>query len=155
TEGHLSLPPNNTSPLRTEWLTGVYHARAFNLYQRHGDRVKIATAADFNGTRWTTNALLLQVPAGVSYLLASGAVNQLFKKHNGKQGGAVKTGPSSLDVAASRSGNTIYLHVANMEYSKSASTTFAVEGMTITGGKVFAIAPEYSRQEITARNPEV
>ena len=42
-----------------------------NLYQRHGARVKIATAADFNGNRWTTNAVIHQVPGGVSYSAAS------------------------------------------------------------------------------------
>jgi len=31
TEGHLSLAPNNSNPLLTEWLTGVYHARVWNL----------------------------------------------------------------------------------------------------------------------------
>src|SRR5947208_12586409 len=25
TEGHLSLAPNNSNPILTEWLTGVYH----------------------------------------------------------------------------------------------------------------------------------
>src|SRR5438552_82240 len=37
TEGHLSLAPHNANPILTEWLTGVYHARAMNLYQRHGE----------------------------------------------------------------------------------------------------------------------
>ena len=45
TEGHLSLAPHNSNPILTEWLTGVYHARAMNLYQRHGARVKIASRA--------------------------------------------------------------------------------------------------------------
>jgi len=54
-----------------------------NLYQRHGARVKIAHDADFNGTRWTTNALIHQMPAGMSYLLPAGAVARLFKRHNG------------------------------------------------------------------------
>ena len=34
------------------WLVGVYQARSLNTYQRHGDMVKIATNADFEGTRW-------------------------------------------------------------------------------------------------------
>ena len=57
TEGHLSLGPHNTNPILMEWLSGVYHARMLNLYQRHGDRVRIATIADFNGSRWTTVAV--------------------------------------------------------------------------------------------------
>jgi len=40
----------------------VHHARSFNIYQRHGARVKIATAADFEGTRWTNNAVMIAVP---------------------------------------------------------------------------------------------
>jgi alpha-N-arabinofuranosidase len=108
TEGHLSLAPHNSNPLLTEWLTGVYHARAMNLYQRHGARVKIATTADFNGSRWTTNALIHQMPGGLSYLLPAGGVARLFKRHNGTHGIAVTTSPTALDIAASRAGDTIF-----------------------------------------------
>jgi len=31
--------------------------KSMNIYQRHGARVKIATAADFNGNRWTNTAV--------------------------------------------------------------------------------------------------
>src|SRR5437762_8783667 len=155
TEGHLSLAPNNSNPILTEWLTGVYHARVLNLYQRHGATVKIATAADFNGTRWTSNALIHQVPAGVSYLLPSGAVMRLFKRHNGEQGVAVKSAPANLDLAASREGNKFFLHVANLNYSGSTEVSFAVEGMQITGGRVLEIAPDNPRQEISPLNPGV
>jgi alpha-L-arabinofuranosidase len=155
TEGHLSLQPHNANPILTEWLTGVYHARVMNLYQRHGARVKIATAADFNGMRWTTNAVMHQVPGGVSYLLPVGAVMRLFKRHRGPQAVAVKSAPSSLDVTASRNGNSMFLHVANMNYSRSTSATFAVDGMAITSAKIFQIAPEKPRQEISPRNPDV
>jgi alpha-N-arabinofuranosidase len=155
TEGHLSLAPHNANPILTEWLTGVYHARALNLYQRHGGRIKICTAADFNGSRWTTNALMLQVPAGASYLLPAGAVMRLFKRYNGKQGIAVKSAPSNLDIAASRDGDKIVLHVGNMNYSRSIETAFAITGMAITGAKVFEISPENPRQEIGPRNQKV
>src|SRR5919109_725637 len=107
TEGHLSLQPHNSNSILTEWLTGVYHARVMNLYQRHGATVKISTAADFNGNRWTTNAVVHQVPRGVSYLLPVGAVMRLFKRHNGAQGVAVKSAPANIDIAASRSDNKI------------------------------------------------
>jgi hypothetical protein len=155
TEGHLSLPPHNSNPILTEWLTGVYHARAMNLYQRHGDRVKIATAADFNGNRWTTNAVIHQVPGGVSYLLPAGAVARLFKKHNGTHGVTVASAPRDLDVAASRGGDRIFLHVANMSYNRAVSAGFAVEGMVASGGRVLEIAPENPRQEISPLNPKV
>jgi len=155
TEGHLSLTPRNSNPILTEWLTGVYHARAMNLYQRHGARVKIATAADFNGTRWTTNALIHQMPSGVSYLLPAGAVLRLFKRHNGAQAVSVKSSPTDLDICASRTGDKIFLHVANLNYSSSIAASFAVESMTVTSGRVLEIAPENPRQEISPLNPDV
>lgn len=155
TEGHLSLQPHNSNPILTEWLTGVYHARVMNLYQRHGDRVKIATAADFNGTRWTSNALIHQVPGGVSYLLPVGAVMRLFKRHQGTHGVAVTSAPDSLDIAASRAGDKVFLHVANMNYSGATEATFAVIGRVARGGVIQEIAPENPRQEISPVNPNV
>jgi hypothetical protein len=155
TEGHLSLPPHNSNPILTEWLTGVYHARVMNLYQRHGALVKIATASDFNGTRWTSNSLIHQMPAGASYLLPSGAVARLFKRHNGTRAIAVRSAPSSLDIAASRTENKFFLHVANMQYSSSTEVSLAVNGMAAAAGRVLEIAPENPRQEVTALNPNV
>jgi len=155
TEGHLSLQPHNSNAILTEWLTGVYHARVMNLYQRHGATVKISTAADFNGNRWTTNAVMHQVPGGVSYLLPVGAVMRLFKRHNGTHGVAVKSAPASLDIAASREGSKLFLHVANMNYSGATDAAFAVEGFVVTGGRVLEISPENPRQEISPLNPDV
>lgn len=155
TEGHLSLQPHNSNPILAEWLTGVYHARVLNLYQRHGDRVKIATAADFNGNRWTTNAVIHQVPGGVSYLMPVAAVARLFKRHNGTHGVTAKSSPASLDVAASRAGDRIYLHVANRSYSNSVEASLAIEGFAIQAGRVFEIAPENPRQEVSPINPNV
>lgn len=152
TEGHLSLAPHNSNPILTEWLTGVYHARVMNLYQRHGDRVRIATAADFNGTRWTTNAVIHQVPGGVSYLLPVGAVARLFKRYNGEKGVSVKTAPSALDIAASRTGNRVFLHVANLNYAGAVETQFAVDSEIVCGGRVHEIAPENPRQGISPLN---
>lgn len=155
TEGHLSLAPHNSNAILTEWLTGVYHARVMNLYQRHGATVKIATGADFNGNRWTTNALIHQVPSGVSYLLPVGAVMRLFKRHNGGQGVAVKCAPSNLDIAGSRTGDKFFLHVANMNYSGATEAAFAVNGFVATGGRVLEISPDNPRQEISPLNPDV
>lgn len=155
TEGHLSLAPGNSNPILTEWLTGVYHARALNLYQRHGATVKIATAADFNGTRWTTNALIHQVPAGISYLLPAGAVMRLFKRHNGTHGIEVKSKPADLDISASRTGDKIFLHVANMNFSGGTEASFAVRGMAVSGGRVLEISSEDPRQQISPLNPAV
>ncbi len=155
TEGHLSLSPHNANPILYEWLSAVYHARSLNIYQRHGARVRIATAADFQGNRWTVNAVMLQTPRGVTYLMPVGSIARLFKKYNGSNGVAVTAAPSSLDVAASRTGGKLYLHVANLEYSRAVETAFHVSGMVITGGRVFEIAPENLRQAVSQDQPNV
>lgn len=155
TEGHLSLPPANTSPVLREWLTGVYHARSMNIYQRHGARVKIATAADFNGTRWTSNALITPVPAGKSYLLPVGSVMGLFKRHSGTHAVTVKSCPADLDVAASRAGDRYFLHVANMSYSRAVEASLAVEGVEVSTARAFAIAPENLREYVDQDRPDI
>lgn len=155
TEGHLGLSPRNANPILYEWLSAVYHAKSLNIYQRHGARVKIATAADFNGNRWTNVAVMLQTPRGVSYLMPVASIARLFKKYNGKQGVDVKAAPSSLDVAASRTAEKVYLHVANLEYKQSVEASFAVAGMNISGGRVHEIAPEDMRQYVNQDQPDV
>ena len=155
TEGHLSLNPHNTNPILTEWLSAAYHARSWNIYQRHGARVKISTAADFQGTRWTVNAVMVPVPRGNSYLMPVASIARLFKTHNGKQGVAVHGSPSGLDIAASRTGGKVFLHVANLEYRKSVEASFAIDGMTITGGRTLQIAPEDLRQNVNQDQPNV
>lgn len=154
TEGHLSLSPHNANPILYEWLSAVYHAKSLNLYQRHGARVKIATAADFNGTRWTNVAVMLETPRGVSYLMPVASIARLFNKHNGKQGVNVKTAPSGLDIAASRTDGKVYLHVANLEYRKSVEAILSVAGMSITGGRVHEIAPENLRTYVSQDQPD-
>ena len=154
TEGHLSLPPHNANPILAEWLSAPYHARSLNIYQRHGARVKIATAADFEGNRWTVNAVMLQTPGKISYLMPVGAIARLFRRHNGKQGVAVRSAPSGLDIAASRTDGRIYLHVANLEYRRSVEATLAVEGAEVNAGRVYEIAPEDLRQYVNPEQPD-
>ena len=155
TEGHLSLSPPNSNPILREWLSAAYHARSLNIYQRHGARVKIATAADFQGNRWTNTAVMLPTPRGASYLMPVGSIARLFKRYNGKQAVAVKSAPSSLDIACSRTGDKFYLHVANLEYRKSVAASFDVTGARVTGGRVFAIEPGDLRTYVDQDQPEV
>ncbi len=155
TEGHLGLRPHNANPILHEWLSAVYHARSMNIYQRHGERVRIATGADFCGTRWTVNAVMMAVPRGVSYLMPVGSVMRLFKRHNGGQGIAVTSAPAGLDVAGSRTADRIWLHVANLNYGRAVEASFGVSGMRITGGRVFEIAPESPRQHVNQEQPDV
>lgn len=155
TEGHLSLSPHNTNPILYEWLSAAYHARSLNIYQRHGSRVKIATAADFQGNRWTNTAVMLPTPGGKSFPMPVASIAGLFKRVNGKQCIGVKSAPSSLDIAASRSGNKIYLHIANLQYRGSIEASFVVDGMKTASGKVYAIAPDDLRQYVNQDQPDV
>jgi alpha-L-arabinofuranosidase len=155
TEGHLSLVPHNANPILTEWLSAAYHARSMNIYQRHGASVKIATAADFQGNRWTVNAVMLQTPRGVTYPLPVGSIARLFKRHNGRHGVAVTSAPPGLDIAASRSGNRVFLHIANLEFRRSVEASFSVRGMEVAGGRVIAIAPDDLRQYAGLDQPEI
>ena len=154
TEGHLSLRPHNANPILQEWLTGAYHARSMNIYQRHGARVKIATAADFCGTRWTVNAVMIPVPRGRSYLMPVASVMRLFAKHNGRQGVGVSDCPSGLDIAASRTGDRFFLHVVNPNYSRPVQATLSVKGMLVAQGRVFEIAPGNLREYVNQDRPD-
>ena len=155
TEGHLSLAPRNTHPILFEWLSSVYHARSLNIYQRHGAQVRIATAADFEGTRWTNNAVMIAVPGGKSFMMPVASIARMFKRYNGTHGVAVSSSPAGLDIAASRSGNTIYLHVANLQFRGSVEAPFAVDGMKVAGGRTWAIAPDNLRQFVSLDQPDI
>jgi hypothetical protein len=126
-----------------------------NIYQRHGKYVRIATAADFQGNRWTVTALMLQTPRGISYFTPAGSVMRLFKRHDGRQGVAVQSAPPSLDIAASRDGNRYYLHVANTDYRRPVEGRLSVDGLTITGGRVYEIAPSDLRQYVNQDQPDI
>ena len=141
TEGHLSLSPYNTNTILMNWLSAAYHARTMNTYLRHADRVSICTGADFFGTRWTVNAVKLPVPGGDSYLLPIGTIMKLYKKHRGNKGVVVKESPKELDVAATRKGDTLFLHILNTHYSSPAKFSLNVEGHIISSGIAYEIAP--------------
>lgn len=151
TEGHLSLSPHNANPILYEWLSAVYHARSMNIYQRHGERVRIATAADFQGNRWTNTAVMVPTPRGRSFLMPAGSIARLFRRHNGTHGVAVKSSPAGLDIAASRAGSKLFLHVANVDYRRSVEATFP----GAAGGRVFEIAPVDLRTYVNQDQPDV
>ena len=155
TEGHLSMVPHNANPILLEWLSAAYHARSMNIYHRHGAKVRITTGADFAGNRWTVNAVMLQTPRGISHLTPAGSVMRLYKRHNGKQGVAVRSSPPDLDIAASRTGNRVFLHVLNKNLRRPVGAVFAVEGMRAAGGRVFEIAPEDARTAVGLDQPAV
>ena len=117
--------------------------------------MKISTAADFNGNRWTVSAVMLPTPRGASYLMPIASIARLFRRHSGAQHITVKSAPSGLDIAASRTAGKIFLHVANLEYSKAVEASFTVAGMPAQSGRVFEIAPEDLRQYVNQDQPNV
>jgi alpha-N-arabinofuranosidase len=144
TECHFVIPGRDRCDVLATWAAGVSYARILNNHQRHGDVLKIATAADFCGTRWQNNAVIIPTPKGNNraYLQPVARVMQLYRHHVGSH--AIKVGgiPDGLDVVASRRGNTVFLHVANTERTKSVKTTLHIEGQVIRSGRVFEISAD-------------
>jgi hypothetical protein len=86
-----------------------------------------------------------------AFLTPAGSIARLFKRHNGTHAVAVRRAPPALDIAASRTRNTLYLHVANLEYARSVEATFP----GTTGGRVFEIAPEDLRTYVNQDQTDV
>ncbi len=153
TECHFGLPGRNRNEVLSTWAAGVANARTLNVHERNGDILKIATLADFCGTRWQNNAIMIPVPAGKSYMMPVAMVMSLFRKHLGKQAVAVTDTPDELDVTASRTGHRIFLHVVNTSRTRPVSANLGIEHANVTGGRVFwyDLDPEY---EIFEYHPE-
>lgn len=115
TEGHYCLPGRNRNDVLSSWAVGVAYARILNIIARHSDILDIATTADFCGTRWFVNAMMLQSRPreGKHYLMPVGHVMKLFSHHQGDEALAVDCDLSRVDATASRRGNRLYLHLAN------------------------------------------
>ncbi|MGQ9731395.1 MAG: alpha-L-arabinofuranosidase [Candidatus Zipacnadales bacterium] len=157
TECHFSIPGRNRCEVMSTWATGVAYARLLNLHERYGKHLKIATAADFCGTRWQVNALMSPGPRGRPYLMPVALVMRLYRHHSGEQALKTPRVPEGLDVTASRTGDRLFLHVVNTRRSQSIETTVTVEGLKITSGRVFEMAgdPEYEVIEIDAEGVPV
>jgi alpha-L-arabinofuranosidase len=145
TECHFALPGRNRCEVLSTWAAGVANARLLNVHERHGERLKIATLADFCGTRWQVNAVMIPVPGGKAYMMPVALVMCLYRHHTGEKAVGVEHVPDGLDVTASRTGDRVYLHVVNTRRDRSVTTPLSVAGMTITSGRVFELAgdPEY------------
>jgi len=153
TECHFALPGRNRCEVLSTWAAGVANARLLNVHERHGDRLKIATLADFCGTRWQVNAIMIPTPGGKSYMMPVALVMALYRRHTGDRAVSVTKAPEALDVTASRSSDRLYLHVVNTHRDRSVSTRLSIEGMSIRSGKVFQLAadPEFEVIETQAR----
>ena len=144
TECHFVIPGRDRGDVLSTWAAGVSYARILNNHQRHGDVLKIATAADFCGTRWQNNAVIIPTPKGNNraYLQPVARVMQLYRHHIGSHAVGVNVQPDGLDVVSSRRGDTVYLHVVNTQRTRSVNTTIQIAGHAIRSGRAFEIAAD-------------
>ncbi|MFQ5807556.1 MAG: alpha-L-arabinofuranosidase C-terminal domain-containing protein [Phycisphaerae bacterium] len=154
TECHFALSGRNRCEVLSTWAAGVGYARLANVHERHGDRLKIATLADFCGTRWQVNAIMIPVPGGKSFMMPVARVMCLYRHHTGEQAVNVTTCPDGLDVTASRTGQRVYLHVVNTERTRTAKAALRVEGQAVASGRVFTLVadPEF---EVFEHRPDM
>ena len=150
TECHYSIDGRNRCEVLSSWAAGVSYARIMNLHERNGDILKIATMADFCGTRWQVNALMIPVPTGEAFLMPTAKVMQLYRHHSGKHFVRTKGASPDLDVTASRTNDTIFLHVVNTNRTRSVSCNFLIGNMKISSGKIFEIAADPTYEIISA-----
>ncbi|HEY5909928.1 MAG TPA: alpha-L-arabinofuranosidase [Verrucomicrobiae bacterium] len=153
TECHFMLPGRNRCEVLSTWAAGVANARILNVHERNGDVLKIATLADFCGTRWQNNAVMIPVPGGRPFLMPVAMVMALYRKHVGKEAVTVLKTPDDLDVTASRSGDRLFLHVVNINRTRAVRTVLQVRGRKPSQGRVywFHLEPEF---EIIEYRPE-
>jgi alpha-N-arabinofuranosidase len=67
---------------------------------------------------------------------------QLYRHHIGSHAARMGGIPDGLDVVASRRGNTVFLHVANVQRAMPVTATLQIAGHTIQSGRVFEICAE-------------
>jgi len=144
TECHFVIPGRDRNDVLASWAAGVSYARILHTHQRHGDVLKIATAADFCGTRWQNNAVIIPTPKGSNraYLQPVARVMQLYRHHIGSHAITVAGAPDGLDVVASRRDDRVYLHVANTRRTKPISAAIRIANAVPRSGRVFEIAAD-------------
>lgn len=117
TEGHFNIRGRHRGDYLSSWYAGIAYARCVNALQRNADVVEIATLADFMGTRWQNNAIMLPSPWGNgdgAYFLPAGTIMRLMSRHIGKFSTDVEV-DTAIDACASRTGNKYYLHLINLD----------------------------------------
>ncbi|HOS42755.1 MAG TPA: alpha-L-arabinofuranosidase C-terminal domain-containing protein [Armatimonadota bacterium] len=154
TESHFALPGRSRCEVLSTWAAGVANARILNVHERHGDVLKIATLADFCGTTWQVNAVMIPMPHGRAFLMPVARVMALYRAHTGERALRVLAQPPDLDITASRTGDRVFLHVVNTRRTASVAAGLRVTGAAIQSGRVWEIAapPE---TEIMAHNAEL
>ncbi|MEJ7677871.1 MAG: hypothetical protein WKG06_08395 [Segetibacter sp.] len=152
TECHYSIEGRNRCEVLSSWAAGVSYARIMNLHERNGDVLKIATMADFCGTRWQVNAVMIPVPSGEAFMMPVAKVMHLYRHHTGKSFINVSGMPEDLDVTASRTDNKIFLHVVNTNRIKAINSFFKIDNMAFSSGKAFELSTDPSFEIMSASN---
>lgn len=152
TECHYSIEGRNRCEVLSTWAAGVSYARIMNLHERNGDVLKIATMADFCGTRWQVNALMIPVPEGEAFLMPAAKIMQLYKQHTGKDYIKVNTSSAALDITASKRGNTVFLHVVNTDRTNALTANINITGSTVKAARAWEIAADPAHEIMSAKN---
>lgn len=152
TECHYAIKGRNRCEVLSSWAAGVSYARMMNLHERHGDLLKIATLADFCGTRWQVNAVMIPVPGGKSFMMPVAKIMSLYRKHSGKEFIESTCPNADLDVTASQTGNVIYIHVVNTNRTESAGVKLKINGKTIQSVKSFELSGDPEFEVLSASN---
>lgn len=150
TECHYSIEGRNRCEVLSSWAAGVSYARIMNLHERNGDVLKIATMADFCGTRWQVNAVMIPVPTGEAFMMPVAKIMHLYRHHTGKSFINVKGMPGELDVTGSRSGNTVFLHVVNTSRTKPVNSSFKIDNLPFSSGRAFELSADPSFEIMSA-----
>lgn len=135
TECHFAIPGNNRCDVMRTWATGVSYARILNNHQRHGDVLKIATAADFAGTRWNVNAIIMGTHPERTFLMPVALIMRQYRQFLGEKAVSVVKVPNTIDSVASRTGNTIFLNLVNTERNQPISVNITIQGMKIASAR--------------------
>ena len=142
TECHFAIPGRDRCDVNSTWATGVAYGRILNNHQRHGDVLRIATAADFCGTRWQVNAVMIPVPHGRAYLMPVARVMRLYRHHIGTHAVGVEACPLNLDVVASRAASKLYLHIVNTHRTQNVAARLQLSEGQVSSARAFEIVDE-------------
>ena len=134
TECHFSIHGNNRNDVLRSWAAGVSYARILNNHQRHGDVLKIATAADFCGTRWNVNAVILGTHPKRTFLMPVAIIMRQYRQYLGDRAVEVTRTPPDIDAVASRTADNIYLNIINTNRNRPRYINLNIAAMKISAG---------------------
>lgn len=158
TEAHFCIKGRHRGDYLSSWYAGVAYARCVNVLQRHADAVEIATLADFVGTRWQNNAIMLPSPwnnGGAPYFLPAGTIMKLMSQHIGEFAiDADVDTDAEIDAQASCSENKGYLHLVNLNRTRAQKIKLQMGTEPIVPTKILEISVDPS-EEICCISPDL